>query len=262
MKAVNLIPDESGRGGRPTLAGISTEGIGAYAVLAVLAVAVLMAGAWAMAGKQLDDRQSDLANVERRADAAEAKTTALKPYADFAALSQAREETVGGLVKGRFNWAHGLREVARVIPADVDLMTLVGSVSPTAKVDGASTGALRSALPLPAIDITGCAKSQYAVAELLARLRSIDGVERVSLASSEKSDNAAGGEADCRTTIKMPQFQVTVFFKAQDGIVASTAAATPAQPAAPATGAAPGAPAAPANGAAPVAPSTPTGDAR
>jgi Tfp pilus assembly protein PilN len=240
MKAVNLIPQEIAKGARPKLA-IGTQGVGAYAVLAVLAVAVVMAGAWAMTNKQANDRSAELATVERDTQAAEAKVAALKPYTEFSALSKARVETVSGLIDGRFDWAHGLREVARVVPTDVDLMSLVGSLSPTAKVEGGTPGNLRAALPLPAFDLSGCAKSQSAVALLLARLRAIDGVQRVSLSSSEKSDSATEGSADCRQTEKMPQFQVTVFFKAKDGIVA-TANATSATPASPVNGTAPAAP--------------------
>lgn len=227
MKAVNLIPQDTPRGARAAISSGPRGPIGAYVVVAVLAVAVVMAGSLAFTNKQVSDRQSDLARVEREAQAAEAKTNALKAYTDFAALRTARVETVGGLLDGRFDWAHSLREVARVVPTDVDLTSLVGTVSPTSKVEGGSSASLRTALPVPAVDLIGCAKSQAHVARLLARLRTIDGVQRVTLASSEKSDAAAGGETDCRATAKMPQFQVTVFYKALDGIVpAATAAAT------------------------------------
>jgi len=237
MKAVNLIPADGTRGDRSSKTLIVSSGpIGAYVVLAVLAVVVVMAGAWSLTSKQLSDKQSDLVRVEREAAAAEAKTTSLKSYTEFAALSTARVETVGGLLDGRFDWAHSLREVARVVPADVDLTSLVGTVSPTAKVEGGGGASLRAALPVPAVDLIGCAKSQAHVARLIARLRSIDGVERVTLASSEKSDSASLNETDCRKTEKMPQFQMTVFYKAQDGIVpaAGATATAPSTTAAPA----------------------------
>lgn len=228
MKAVNLIPADTPRGVRGAASSGPRGPIGAYLVLAVLAVAVVMAGAWAFTNKQVSDRQSDLARVEREAAAAEAKTDALKSYTAFAALRTARVDTVSGLLDGRFDWAHSLREVARVVPSDVDLTSLVGTVSPTSKVEGGGAGALRAALPVPAVDVIGCAKSQAHVARLLARLRTIDGVQRVSLASSEKSDAAAAGsEADCRSTEKMPQFQVTIFYEALEGIVPATDAAAP-----------------------------------
>ena len=225
MKAVNLIPTETSRAAGIGGSLAPTGPIGAYVVIAVLAVAVIVSSAWALTNKQLSDKQSDLARVEREAQAAEAKSNALKAYTEFAALASARVETVGGLLDGRFDWAHSLREVARVVPADVDLTSLVGTVSPTSKVEGGGGASLRTALPVPAVDLIGCAKTQSDVARLLARLRSIDGVERVTLASSEKSDAAAGGAADCRANEKMPQFQVTVFYGAPDGIVPAADAA-------------------------------------
>lgn len=240
MKAVNLIPPEA-RGRRGLRAGAGSgaplhgQSLGAYAVLAVLALAVLMAGGWALTGRQIDNRQTQLVRTEEAAQSAEAKATSLRPYTEFAALSRARIETLDGLIKGRFDWSHGLREVARVIPADVDLISLVGTTSPNSAVAGAAGGAARSALPGAAIDLIGCARSQSRVALLLARLRAIDGVERVSLSSSEKSDNTAPSDSDCRSSSRMPQFQITTFFTAPDGIVPAVAAT----PAATTTGGAP-----------------------
>jgi Tfp pilus assembly protein PilN len=235
MKAVNLMPPE-GRARRLALAGVAKtpaaapRSLGAYGVIAALATGVLLAGGWAVTNRQLKDGNADLARSEAAARTAEAKVAALKPYTDFASLSKARVETLNGLIKGRFDWSHGLREVARVVPKDVDLISLIGTVSPNANVQGAggAGASLRSALPVPAIDLIGCANSQSDVARLLARLRAIDGVQRVSLSSSEKSDGGGGGDSDCRATSQMPQFQLTVFFQAQDGIVPATDATTPA----------------------------------
>lgn len=232
MKAVNLIPPDR-RGPRKLDFGPGRRvsdvprAIGAYAVLAVLGLAVLMAAGWALTGRKLDDRRAKLATTEQAAQVAEAKVASLKPYTAFATLSHAREETLNGLIQGRFDWSHGLREVARVVPSDVDLVSLVGTVSPTSTVEGGGTsGSLRGALPVPAIDIIGCAKSQAHVARLLARLRTIDGAQRVSLASSEKSDSTALSDTDCRSNSSMPQFQMTVFFQAQAGIVPAADATT------------------------------------
>jgi Tfp pilus assembly protein PilN len=234
MKAVNLIPPER-RGPRKPSFGparrstdIATP-IGPYAVLVVLALAVVMAAGWALTGRQLDGRQAELANTEQAAQAAEAKVGSLAPYTAFAAVSRARVETLNGLIDGRFDWSHGLREVARIVPSDVDLLSLVGTTSPTSSVQGAGgSGSLRGALPVPAIDLIGCARSQTRVAELLARLRSIDGVQRVSLGSSEKSDSASLNEGDCRANVQMPEFQITVFFQAPAGIVPAADATTAA----------------------------------
>ncbi|MEA2156940.1 MAG: hypothetical protein QOE11_3080 [Solirubrobacteraceae bacterium] len=245
MKAVNLIePDARGRvwrkAGSPGTRAPRGD-IGAIVLLGALTIAVLMTGAWAMSGKQLSDGRAQLVRADQAAQTAEAKVASLAPYKDFAALSKARQETVSGLVDGRFDWSAGLHEVARVLPADVDLISLVGTTTPTSAVQGAggAGGSLRSASPDPAIDLIGCAKSQARVAQLLARLRAIAGVKRVSLASSEKSDSASLSDTDCRSSTQMPQFQITVFFKAPPGLVAATAATTPVATTTPAPAPAP-----------------------
>jgi len=234
MKAVNLIPAESkiGRGG-------AAGGIGAYVVLAVLAIAVAMTAASALTERQLTGRQAELARVQNEAQVAEAKLAALKPYTDVAALRAARVETIGGLLKGRFNWARTLREVGRAVPGDVSLTSLVGTVAPGTAIGGSGAGSLRAALPVPAVDLIGCAKSHAGVSELQTSLRAMDGVQRVSLSSSVKSDSASLNDSDCRVAENMPQFQMTVFYDAPEGIVPAVdaTAPTPAPVPAPAGGA-------------------------
>ncbi|HEV2776670.1 MAG TPA: hypothetical protein VGV90_13835 [Solirubrobacteraceae bacterium] len=244
MKAVNLIPAEGSKGAAG--AGANPRGaIGAYVVLAVLAIAVAIAGASAYTDRQLSSKQAQLARAESQAQRAEAKAASLKAYEDAATLRKARVETIGALLKGRFDWAQSLREVGRAVPSDVSLTSLVGTVAPDTAVDGgggAGAGAsLRAALPVPAIDLIGCAKSHADVAKLQASLRSIDGVQRVSLASSVKSDSASLNDTDCRATDTMPQFQMTVFYDAPEGLVPAVDATAPASGQAPPAAAAPAA---------------------
>jgi hypothetical protein len=75
----------------------------------------------------------------------------------------------------------------------------------------------------------------------MARLRTMRGVQRVSLATSEKAEGAAGpagaggaSSADCRNgSSRFPQFELVVFFDAP-----KSAQATPGQGATPPQGAA------------------------
>ncbi len=221
MKAVNLIPAEGSNG--------APGAIGAYVVLIVLVVAVAMAGANALIGRQLDGKQAELARVQSEAQAAEAQAATMRSYTDAAALRKARVDTIDGLLKGRFDWSRTLRGVGRAVPDDISLTSLVGTVTPTTAVGGGGAGGtLRAALPVPAIDLIGCAKSHADVAKLQARLRDMDGVQRVSLASSAKSDSASANDTDCRVTEQMPQFQMTVFYDAPGGIVPAVDATAPA----------------------------------
>lgn len=239
MRAVNLIPD--GGASRWKGPGLPADGrIGAYVVVAMLGIALAVGAAGALANRQLGESRADLGHVQREASAAEERASSLQRYSDVAALSKARIDTVAGLLHGRFNWARSLRDIARAMPSDVPLISLVGTVSPSSPVAGGGGGSsMRAALPVPAVDLIGCAKSQTRVAQLIGRLRRMHGVQRVSLASAEKSESGSANATDCRATDAMPQFQLTVFYEGLDGIVplSESGAAAPAEgsPAAPST---------------------------
>jgi hypothetical protein len=166
---------------------------------------------------------------------------------------------VSQLAASRFDWSHALHEVARVLPGNAWLTQMTATTSPSVSVGGAG-GTLRQALDVPAIVIQGCTTSQASVAKLMARLRLIDGVQRVSLEDSTKGQLAAtstgtpvsvssGGSGDCRGGhANFPVFNVDVFFEQTSAVptsiagTATTAAATsgassstPASTATPAT---------------------------
>jgi Tfp pilus assembly protein PilN len=242
MKAVNLIPAEERRGGS---AG-GRSGNAAYAVLGVLAVLVVMAAAWTLTGRTVNDRQAKLADVEQQASAAEAQATKLAAFSAFADLRKKRSETVSSIARSRFDWAHVMHEVARVIPSDTHLTSLSGSVSPASPAPNGTGAALqlRGSNPGPAIDIVGCSASQANVSRMMSRLRLIDGVEHVTLAESTKNDTESssagtggGDSSECRYDSHIPRFDVLVIFAAPPAVsapVAATAttgaAATAAQP--------------------------------
>src|SRR5207247_5682823 len=110
------------------------------------------------------------------------------------------------------------------------------------------TGTLRSSQQVPAVELVGCTDSQAEVARVMSRLRLVQGVTQVSLASSEKAEasssgaasgsgsgSGGGGSNDCRNgSSKFPQFSMVVFFSPLPG--AATGAPSTG---APSTGAAP-----------------------
>ncbi|WP_205697987.1 PilN domain-containing protein [Conexibacter sp. SYSU D00693] len=221
MKAVNLIPVEARRGGGS--AGGHSGGA-VYALLGALAVLVVLAGLWVAAGRQADDRRAELADVRAQADAAEARAQALAPFSRFAAVAQSRLQTVQGIAGSRFDWSHTLREVARVIPADVSLEGLDGSVAGSA--GAATAGTASASAGGPTLKVTGCTTRNESVARTMAVLRQIDGVASVQLTQSEKQGDrggpagatgvagAAGGgstTASCRG--EAPKFEMTLSFK-------------------------------------------------
>jgi Tfp pilus assembly protein PilN len=236
MKAVNLIPQTERRGG----SAVSRSGGGAYLVLGTLAALVLMMGVYALEGGKIGSKQAEAAQSTKEAVALEAKADALSQYSAFADLKNKRVDTVTEIAGERFDWSDTLHDLARVIPPNTWLTCLRGTVTPDVAASacgGGGTGAsVRAAIAQPAMELTGCTTSQPAVARMMAKMRNINNVTRVSLTSSEKLDQAAGStsggdssgdSSDCRQgNDQFPQFEMVVFFKPLPGQASTAAAAS------------------------------------
>jgi Tfp pilus assembly protein PilN len=200
---------------------------------------------YVLAGNTVKQRQAELADVTAQQQAIAAKVAALKPYADFDAKARARVSTVRDLAGSRFDWEQGLSDIARALPSDVTLKSLVGDVSTDT---GASDSDLRSAIAAPAITLTGCATDQTAVARLMARLHDVDGVTRVSLSKSDDVKvQASATQSTGESTVARrnaapcgvgnhPSFEVVAFFEhASAAVSAPPAGSSTAQATATAT---------------------------
>ena len=203
MRPVNLIPPEDRRGERaPTRTGIL-----AYLVVAVLVLALVAATA--------------VARLVQDEEVARARLEKLRSFSDFASLQATRELTVSTLAQSRFDWERVLRELSRVIPSDVWLVNLTGSVSPEVSVQNGAGIAIRAEVAGPALEIVGCARGQNAVARFVASLHDIDGVTRVTAAKSERptdkpeptSSTDDTGE-ECRTRDFIARFELVAAFDA------------------------------------------------
>lgn len=248
MKAVNLLPPDlrgapkKAAGGKP--AAETPSGIGAYVVLGVLAAAVAALAVYVLAGNAVKDREAKLATVQAEAKNAEQRAAALKPYADFEALANQRITTVRSLAEARFDWHRALQDLSRALPKDAALTEISGDVSPTAGTGGGSNS-LRGALPAPALSLKGCVSSQTGVAKVMSRLGNIQGVTRVTLATSDKDATApvdAGTDRSSQTGPycgkgSPPTFDLVVFFERDTARVSSAPGVS--DPAEAATAAAP-----------------------
>jgi Tfp pilus assembly protein PilN len=234
MKAVNLIPPEQRRGSPGTP---SRSGGAVYILLGFLGVLVVAVAAYVLTTNSIQDKKAELGRLANKTTAAEAQAAALKPYRDFAAMRQTRAATVSSLAASRFDWERAIRQLSIVLPDDVWLTSLVGTVAPGVSLSGGagSSSALRGAQQGPAIELIGCTTSQAEVARVMVRLRQMDDVTRVSLSSSDESASAAGSTSgaspsasgggsasgDCRrASTRFPQFQVVIFFRPLAGATA------------------------------------------
>jgi Tfp pilus assembly protein PilN len=213
MRAVNLIPADQ----RRAAGAAGKSGGGVYFLLGGLALVVAMVAALTITKGQVAEKKAEAQRLEQQAATAQAKAGNLASYKQFNELVETRTNGVLTLASTRFDWGTTLEQVSRVVPSDVSLVQLVASTAPG---NGGGTVSLRSALENPAIELVGCAPSQARVALLMARLRRIQGVQRVSVASSDKPEGSAAGASDsagdsstgCQTTGQTPQFQMVVFF--------------------------------------------------
>jgi Tfp pilus assembly protein PilN len=194
----------------------TSGGLGAFIVLGALALCVAFVAGSVLSNNVVKERKASLAEISLANDATIKRARDLKPYADFQTVAQARASTVHALASARFDWEQALRDLSRALPSNVSLASLTGSVGGD-EASGGGAG-LRSAISAPAIELSGCTKSQPAVATLMSRLRNVQGVTRVSLSKSEKTtvqvaqpgDPAAGGPCGKGSP---PSFELVVFFE-------------------------------------------------
>jgi len=240
VRAVNLIPADQ----RTDAAIGSGRSQGAaYAVLALLGGVALLALLYGMARHHVSSDRAKAATLNAKYQQIQRTAQGLASYSSFIAMREERVRAVAQLIESRFDWAHAVHELGRVLPKDVSIESLDGSVgeagkgsssssssAPAAKGSSGSAGAtgatgassasaVASATPpgsVPQFTLKGCATSQAEVARTLNRLRLIDGVNEVTLQSSTKSassGSSSGSSAECTATA----FAIQVTFEPLPG---------------------------------------------
>lgn len=258
MRAVNLIPAEHREG---AAVGVGRSEGAAYALMGLILGLAVMIGLYGMAKRQVDSRSAQAASLAAQAQTAQAQASQLAPYTSFIALREQRQQDATTLVDSRFDWAHAMHELGRVIPPFVTLESVTGTVgaapsSGTSSTSAPSTTAPSSTTPsttsgaaasstvasttppgaVPSMTLGGCAITQKAVAILLERLRLMDGVSTVSLQSSTGASilkGGAGAKAAAKTGANesacgsgAPKFALAIDFDALPSTAAETASAT------------------------------------
>jgi hypothetical protein len=242
MRAVNLIPsdDRRGAGGLAGIGSGRSQG-GAFGVLALLAGLAVLALIYGLARHQVSSRRTQLATVAASAQRVQESTTALSSYTSFESLREQRIKAVDELVDSRFDWAHAVHELGRVMPSGTSVSTLTGAIGSATTAAGApaaaatTTSTTASATPsapgssaagassvssatppgsVPTVTLAGCATSQAKVALTLERLRLIDGVSKVALQSSAKPTVGAGSAAGSSGCADGAAFSVQLTFQA------------------------------------------------
>jgi len=230
VRSINLIPAEQRRGA----GGLAGRAGGAsYVVVGALAVFVLMGVFYAIAIGQASSRKHDLAQVTAQTNNTQVRAAALDPYVQFATIRQQRQQAITALATSRFDWADAMDQIARSLPTDVTLATLVGTGGPGAANSLATPAPVTPAAPAglsatPAVTLTGCATTHSEVATVLVDLNRVAGVAGVSLTSSTKPAPAAGSKVPgaVATGCHGATFNATLTYAAGAGVVKPITAAT------------------------------------
>lgn len=220
MKSVNLVPADA-RKRRGAAVTANPLQVPTYLLLGLLAGALVLVTIYVLTGNTISDRNARLSSLQAQVSQTQAEAARLGDYGRFVQTATSHLQTVDGIAATRFDWHEALADLSQVVPANTSLQTLSGTVAPgaTAGGGGAGTGGtLRTQLTTPALELVGCTSSQDDVARLMSRLRLVDGVTRVTLASTEKSASttaSAGTQGGCPAG--SPTFDLLVFFKALPG---------------------------------------------
>lgn len=227
MRAVNLIPSDSRRGGvSPSLGRL---GLG-HAVLGFLVIALVFVTLYVLAQNTISNRKTQLASLKQQVAQVQVEAARLQTYAQFEKLAQARAATVRQIAATRFDWHGALSDLSRVVPANTSLQSLSATVSTSSSaggVAGSTGGNVRGDLNAPAFQLKGCTDTQDEVAQLMSRLRLIRGVTRVTLEDSAKPATAQGSASGSSTSTtggcrgNGPSFDMVVFFQPVAGALAT-----------------------------------------
>ena len=198
MRAVNLLPRQQVQQTRERRnPAVLVAAIGAAAVLLALV------GGFLLASRSVDRQQQALSTA--RAELAATPAHHLSPSTQAfrqAVLTQREQRSLAlaSAIGKRVAWDRILRRFALVLPNDVWLTSLTGSV-PLDSTTG--TTAPTASTPLPAaptaLSIEGYTYSQASVARLLARLEVLPDLKNVQLTNSEVSQ--LGGQDVYQFTI-------------------------------------------------------------
>jgi len=223
MRPVNLIPVEERRGEQAPL----RSGPLVYVLVAALVAVLAAVTALVLANNQISEREGEVARLEVKDAEAQAKAESLVAYTEFRNLSEQRVTTVASLADSRFDWERVMRELALILPSDAWLVSLNATAAPgLGGGDSGDGSGLRASAPGPALELSGCATGQEAVAGFVTALKDIDGVTRVGVESSELGEEgetaaSGGGEGgsqssgdECRTRKFIAKFQIVVAFDA------------------------------------------------
>jgi Tfp pilus assembly protein PilN len=198
MKRINLLPPEQ------RVKASRERGL-LWAILILVAIVVALGLVYVWQNRQVADKQAELDGLTAETTAVQQQALALRPYAEIQTLRTAMTQTARGIYDSRVPWSTILQEISLVIPENVRLQNLTGTV-PATMLPGSAAPAAPGAVGTADITFAGTTNTHKDVAEFMTRLGLIPQLSNVQLASSA---GAAATGTDGTTGTPTVTFTVT-----------------------------------------------------
>jgi len=200
MKRIDLLPPEQ------RVKASRERGL-LWAILILVAIVVALGMVYMWQNSQVSDKQAELDAITAQLAVEQQKAADLAPYAQIQTTRTAMTATAQGIYYSRVPWSTILQEISLVIPENVRLQSLSGTV-PATMLPGPAVPATAGAVAAATTDITfaGTTYTHKDVAEFMTRLGLIPQLSNVQLASSA---GAAAAATDGTTGTPTVTFTVT-----------------------------------------------------
>jgi Tfp pilus assembly protein PilN len=200
MKRIDLLPPEQ------RVKASRERGL-LWAILILVAIVVALGLVYVGQNSQVTDKQAELDGLTAQTAAVQQQALALRPYAEIQTTRTAMTQTAKGIYDSRVPWSTILQEISLVIPENVRLQSLSGTV-PVTMLPGSAVPPAPSAAATADLTFTGTSYTHEDVAEFMTRLGLIPQLSNVQLASSTGA--AATGATDTTATAVTPTVTFTV----------------------------------------------------
>jgi len=176
MKRINLLPPEQ------RVKASRERGL-LWAILILVAIVVALGLVYVWQNNQVSDAQAELDGLTAQVAVEQQKALALAPYATIQTTRTAMTTTAQGIYDSRVSWATILQEISLVIPDNVRLLSLTGTV-PATMLPGSAVPGAPAAPATTDITFSGTTLTHKDVAEFMTRLGLMPQLSNVQLASS------------------------------------------------------------------------------
>jgi Tfp pilus assembly protein PilN len=203
MKRIDLLPPEQ------RVKASRERGL-LWAILILVAIVVALGLVYVWQNNQVTDKQAELDQITAETTTVQQQALALRPYSEIQTTRTAMTETAKGIYDSRVSWATILQEISLVIPENVRLQNLTGTVPANMLPGSAVPAAAGTPVAAATADITftGTSYTHKDVAEFMTRLGLIPQLSNVQLASSTGA--AAAATTDTTGTTGTPTVTFTV----------------------------------------------------